>query len=57
MFTTRSIPADHKDLVHDVSYDFYGKRFATCSSDQYVKVSPFNLMHSIVEHVCVKTFL
>ena len=41
MFSTRSIPADHKDLVHDVSYDFYGRRFATCSSDQYVKVSPF----------------
>ncbi|RWS29983.1 nucleoporin seh1-like isoform X1 [Leptotrombidium deliense] len=38
MFVTRSIEADHKDLIHDVAYDFYGKRLATCSSDQSVKV-------------------
>lgn len=25
-------------MIHDVSYDFYGKRLATCSSDQKVKV-------------------
>ena len=45
MFSTRSIPADHKDLVHDVSYDFYGKRFATCSSDQFVKVGNCSREH------------
>ncbi|CDO95642.1 unnamed protein product [Kluyveromyces dobzhanskii CBS 2104] len=28
----------HADLVHDISYDFYGRRVATCSSDQHVKV-------------------
>ncbi|CAN6668294.1 nucleoporin Seh1p [Trichomonascus vanleenenianus] len=28
----------HEDLVHDIAYDFYGKRLATCSSDQHVKV-------------------
>ncbi|KAM9964327.1 hypothetical protein ACTFIW_004085 [Dictyostelium discoideum] len=28
----------HDDLIHDVSYDFYGKRLATCSSDQKIKV-------------------
>lgn len=38
MFACRSISADHKDLIHDVEYDFYGKRLATCSSDQSVKV-------------------
>jgi len=38
MFVCKSISADHKDLIHDVSYDFYGRRFATCSSDQNVKV-------------------
>jgi len=38
MFVTRSINADHKDLIHDVAYDFYGRRMATCSSDQSVKV-------------------
>ncbi|CAL1263755.1 unnamed protein product [Larinioides sclopetarius] len=37
MFVSRSIPADHKDLIHDVAYDFYGERLATCSSDQTVK--------------------
>ena len=38
MFVCKSISADHKDLIHDVAYDFYGRRFATCSSDQNVKV-------------------
>lgn len=38
-FVTRNVQADHKDLIHDVAYDFYGKRLATCSSDQSVKVS------------------
>ena len=38
MFTAKNIVTDHKDLIHDVSYDFYGKRMATCSSDQSVKV-------------------
>jgi len=32
------LDADHADLIHDVSYDFYGKRIATCSSDQFIKV-------------------
>ena len=32
------IPADHKDLIHDVALDYYGRRMATCSSDQSVKV-------------------
>ncbi|CAG8749707.1 12384_t:CDS:2, partial [Racocetra fulgida] len=29
--------SSHDDLIHDVSYDFYGKRLATCSSDQKIK--------------------
>lgn len=29
---TRLSPA-HDDNVHDIAFDFYGKRFATCSSD------------------------
>lgn len=39
MFEAHSINAEHKDLIHDVAYDFYGQRMATCSSDQFVKVS------------------
>lgn len=38
MFVAKTIAADHKDLIHDVSYDFHGRRMATCSSDQSVKV-------------------
>lgn len=27
-----------QDLIHDLAYDFYGKRIASCSSDQTIKV-------------------
>ncbi|VVT49075.1 uncharacterized protein SAPINGB_P002091 [Magnusiomyces paraingens] len=30
--------AGHEELIHDLNYDFYGKRIVTCSSDQYIKV-------------------
>lgn len=39
MFELQTILADHKDVIHDVAYDFYGQRMATCSSDQTVKVN------------------
>ena len=44
MFVTRNVVANHKDLIHDVAYDFYGRRFATCSSDQTVKVAVFTFL-------------
>mmetsp|Transcript_8172 Transcript_8172/g.13578 ORF Transcript_8172/g.13578 Transcript_8172/m.13578 type:complete len:273 (-) Transcript_8172:1027-1845(-) len=28
----------HDDLVHDIAFDYYGKRFATCSSDKHIKI-------------------
>ena len=28
----------HEDLVHDIAFDYYGKRFATCSSDKHIKI-------------------
>ncbi|CAM9124648.1 unnamed protein product [Chrysoparadoxa australica] len=34
----RHIPHAHADFIHDLSYDYYGKRLASCSSDQTVKV-------------------
>ncbi|MEQ2161401.1 hypothetical protein GOODEAATRI_009296, partial [Goodea atripinnis] len=46
MFVARSIAADHKDLIHDVSYDFHGRRMATCSSDQSVKIKRTTLVDS-----------
>ncbi|ESO91072.1 hypothetical protein LOTGIDRAFT_191563 [Lottia gigantea] len=38
MFETNPFPASHEDLIHDVKYDFHGKRKATCSSDHSVKI-------------------
>ncbi|CAH8873463.1 unnamed protein product [Trichobilharzia szidati] len=38
MFVSRSVYANHADLIHDIAYDFYGRRMATCSSDQMIKV-------------------
>jgi nucleoporin SEH1 len=35
-FTELSPP--HEDLVHDIAFDYYGKRFATCSSDKHIKI-------------------
>lgn len=34
----RRLAHEHKDLIHDVAYDFYGRRLATCSSDQTIKI-------------------
>ena len=44
MFVPKSIQTDHEDLIHDVAYDFYGERLATCSSDQTVKVVCFSVI-------------
>ena len=38
-YVSRTLQAEHKDIIHDVSFDFHGKRMATCSSDQSVKVT------------------
>ena len=43
MSFSKSLETDHKDLIHDIAFDFYGKRIATCSSDQNVKVSKNNM--------------
>ncbi|KAJ1673554.1 epoxide hydrolase, soluble (sEH), partial [Spiromyces aspiralis] len=33
---------NHDDLIHDIAYNFYGTRFATCGSDQLIKVWDYN---------------
>lgn len=33
---------NHEDLIHDCSYDFYGQRLVTCSSDRSLKVFDFD---------------
>lgn len=32
------ISAQHSDVIHDVAFDLYGKRMATCASDHTVKI-------------------
>ena len=32
------IPTGHKYFIHDIKYDYYGRRIATCSSDQEIKI-------------------
>lgn len=29
---------DHEEYIHDIAFDFYGKRVATCSSDLTIKI-------------------
>jgi nucleoporin SEH1 len=38
----REIKTDHKDLIQDIAFDFYGKRVATASLDQTVKIWNIN---------------
>lgn len=37
-YISKIVDSEHKDLIHDVSFDFYGTRMATCSSDHTVMV-------------------
>ncbi|ORZ14647.1 WD40-repeat-containing domain protein [Absidia repens] len=36
--STTMLGTGHDDLVHDIEYDYYGKRLVSCSSDQRLKV-------------------
>ncbi|KAJ2874413.1 epoxide hydrolase, soluble (sEH) [Coemansia aciculifera] len=36
------IPVNHDDFIHDVAYNFYGTRLATCSSDRCIKIWDWN---------------
>jgi hypothetical protein len=44
-FTT--FPSGHEDFVHDAAYDYYGRRLATVSSDQAVKVCRSRLLFAV----------
>ena len=28
----------HSDVVNDIAFDYYGNRFATCSSDKMIRI-------------------
>lgn len=36
--TTQTIDTQHTETLHDAILDYYGKRLATCSSDQTIKI-------------------
>lgn len=36
--TTQTVETQHQDTLHDATLDYYGKRLATCSSDQTIKI-------------------
>lgn len=36
--TITSFDTGHMDMVHDVQFDYYGRRVASCSSDRTIKV-------------------
>lgn len=40
--TSKPIRTEHKDLIQDIAFDFYGKRVATASLDQTVKIWSIN---------------
>ena len=41
-YSTKQILTQHKDLIQDIAFDFYGKRVATSSLDQSVKIWNIN---------------
>jgi len=58
----QTFETSHEDLIHDVSYDFYGRRLVTCSSDQKLKVWDFNQETNDWElndswKVCIHTYV
>lgn len=40
--SSKQIRTDHKDLIQDIAFDFYGKRVATASLDQSVRIWNIN---------------
>lgn len=37
-----AIDTTHSDMIHDIQYDYYSKRLATCSSDRTIKLFDIN---------------
>lgn len=37
-----SIDTFHGDMIHDIQYDYYAKRLASCSSDRTIKIFDIN---------------
>jgi WD40 repeat protein len=56
---TKQITTHHKDLIQDIAFDFYGKRVATASLDQSVKIWNIDKNNEWIfkEEIKVKLFL
>lgn len=56
MASISSIDTQHEDMIHDVQSDYYGKRYATASSDKSIKIfeagdnNSYNLVSEIKGH-------
>ena len=33
-----TVNLNHSGMIHDVRFDYYGKRYATCASDGFVNI-------------------
>lgn len=33
-----TVETKHEDMIHDVQFDYFGKKMATCSSDKTIKI-------------------
>ena len=42
MEISNTIQSDHEDIILDMSYDYYGQRLVTCSSDLKLKVYDYS---------------
>lgn len=38
MYCSKVLNSEHRDLIHDVAFNFHGTQLATCSADATVKV-------------------
>lgn len=43
----QSLPTLHGDIVHDISFNYFGTRMATASSDKTVKNPPISPKKSL----------
>lgn len=57
MFVSKSVHSNHADLIHDVAYDYYGRRMATCSSDQTIKVWFFLIVFFLWIQMVISTIV
>jgi len=48
--SSQQLPSLHLDYIHDISYDHYGRRLATCSGDRFIRVWDLNSQGEWTSH-------